>query len=423
MTKSLRVAGCGLRVLEEAKRYLVGGVNSPVRAFRHVGGEPLMLVSARGAEVVDHAHARFVDFIMGWGALILGHNHPAVVRSLRGAIDHGVLLGLTHPPEVELARFIVEAVPSVEQVRFAVSGTEACMTAIRLARAHTGRAKILTFDGCYHGHSDSLMARNTAGIPGLLAKETLTAPLNDTKSLKAIIKRHAYALAAVIIEPVAANMGVVAPEAGYLKLLRRLSAERGILLIFDEVVTGFRLSIGGAQALLHIRPDLTTFGKIIGGGMPIGALGGARRLMRRLAPEGDVYHGGTFAGHPLAMAAGIATLRELTVNPPYERLEEMTRSLTQRLLDAARGYGVPLCINRAGSMFTPFFSDGPICNMAQAKASQRSRFAAWANALRRRGVLVPPSPFEALFVSSAHTQRHIDRMLQASTDVFKSMRS
>ncbi len=399
---------------EEANRYLVGGVNSPVRAFRQVDGHALMLEQAKGASVRDVTDRRFVDFIMGWGALILGHSHPEVVKALQQALRQGVSMGLTHPAEVELARLITAAVPSVEQVRFTVSGTEACMTAVRLARAHTGRSKVLTFDGCYHGHGDSLMVGKTAGIPEPAAQESVRVSYNDLDAFEASLRRYGNELACVIIEPIAANMGVVIPEGGFLARVRQLTARHGIVLIFDEVVTGFRVGLRGAQGYFGITPDLTVFGKIIGGGLPIGALGGPRQIMQRLAPEGDVYHGGTFAGHPLSMVAGVATLRALKAHPPYEPLERLAETLVEGLVKSATRRDIPIQINRIGSMLTVFFSEEPIRNFAQAKASQRDWFARWAQALRQQGILVPPSPFEALFLSTAHTEDHVARFVQAS---------
>ncbi len=386
---------------------LVGGVNSPVRACRQVGVDPILLVSGRGARVVDAQGTPFLDFIMGWGALILGHAHPEVVRALRQALSRDILLGLTGPDEEALARMIVDAVPSVEQVRFTTSGTEACMTAVRLARACTGRSKILIFEGGYHGHSDSVMAGHTAGIPELLARETVSVPFNNPGAFEEALRLHGPQLACVIVEPVAANMGVVPPAPGWLARIRALTKAHGILLIFDEVVTGFRLAWGGAQEAFGIRPDLTTFGKIIGGGLPIGALGGPRRLMQRLAPEGDVYHGGTFAGHPLAMAAGLAALKQLQQRPPYGRLEAQGQRLERRLAELAAARGVPVRINRAGSMFTLFFSG-------------QERFIAWWKGLRAAGILAPPSPSEALFLSTAHTDAHLDRFLRTAGQAFKA---
>ena len=402
-------------------RYLVGGVNSPVRAFRQVGGDPVILVRAKGATVTDRAGRRYVDFIMGWGTEILGHNPPPAVQALRHQLASGALMGLTHPAEAQLAALIAAAVPSVEQIRFTVSGTEACVTAVKLARACTSRSKILVFDGCYHGHGESVMAGKSAGLPASLAAETVSLAYNDLAAFERAIKRIGNELACVLIEPVAANMGVVVPDRRFLARIRELTAEHGILLIFDEVVTGFRLGLAGAQGLFGIDADLTTFGKIIGGGLPVGAVGGPRRLMQRLAPEGDVYHGGTFAGHPLSMAAGLAVLGALNAHPPYALLERLAGHLADGLTRAARRAGVPVQINRAGSMLTLFFADHPVTNCERAKASRRDRFAHWANALRRDGLLIPPSPFEALFVSTAHTERHAARLIRAAAAAFRTM--
>ena len=379
-----------------------------------------MLVSGRGAEVMDSTGRSFIDFIMGWGALLLGHQLAMVSRALRRALQNGTVLGLTHPAEIELARLIVEAVPSVEQVRFTASGTEACFTAVKLARAHTGRTAILTFDGGYHGHGESLIARNSAGIPGMFTEETLQIPYDDLDALEATMRRSGDRLACVIIEPVAANMGVVVPRPEYLARLREITRHHGIVLIFDEVVTGFRLGLGGAQEWCGVRSDLTTFGKIIGGGLPIGAVGGSRALMKQLAPEGDVYHGGTFAGHPLSMAAGIATLAALKAHPPYARLETRSKQLAQGLEAAARECAVAIQVHRIGSMLTVFFSKTPIRTLADVKASHRDQFAKWTEALRQRGILVPPSPYEAMFVSAAHTEAHVTRFLEATRESFRS---
>jgi len=406
---------------KEAQRFLVGGVNSPVRAFRHVGGEPLMLVSGRKAEVVDAAGGTFVDFIMGWGALLLGHQPSAVLQALREALRHGTLLGLTHPAEVELARLIAQAVPSVEQVRFTASGTEACVTAVKLARAHTGRATILTFEGCYHGHAESVMAHGSAGIPGVLARETLRIPYDDLDALETTMRRAGDRLACVIIEPVAANMGVIAPRPAYLARLRELTRHYGAVLIFDEVVTGFRVGLSGAQGLFGVRPDLTTFGKIIGGGFPIGAVGGGRAIMRRLAPEGDVYHGGTFAGHPWSMAAGVATLSAVMTRAPYEGLETLSQRLAEGLQEAAHAHAIAVQIHRVGSMMTIFFSSKPVRNVDDVKASRRDQFARWVAVLREQGILMPPSPYEAMFVSTAHTALHVKRCVDASREAFRSL--
>ncbi|MBI4597392.1 MAG: glutamate-1-semialdehyde 2,1-aminomutase [Candidatus Omnitrophica bacterium] len=394
-----------------ALKYLVGGVNSPVRAFRHVGGNPLMLRQGRDSQVYDVDGRAYVDFIMGWGSLIHGH------RQVKGS----TVLGLTHPAEAELARLMVDAVPSVEQVRFTVSGTEACMTAVRLARAVTGRPRILMFDGSYHGHAESVMAGKTAGISAAATREAMSVPYNDIEAVARAIRHHANRFACVIVEPVAANTGVIVPEVAFLKRLRALTQRHGILLIFDEVVTGFRLALGGAQSYFRITPDLTTFGKIIGGGMPIGALGGPARFMKRLAPEGNVYHGGTFAGHPLSMTAGAFTLKKLHAHPPYGALDRAGRRLQRGLQHAAQRCGIAIQINRLGSMLTVFFSDQPIRNAGDAARSRRQQFAAWANGLRRHGILIPPSPFEALFLSTAHTAQDVDRLITASEEIFTAM--
>jgi glutamate-1-semialdehyde 2,1-aminomutase len=396
-------------LIEEARRYLVGGVNSPVRAFRHVGGEPVMLARGRGAEVTDTRGRTYLDFICGWGAHILGHTPPAVTRAIRQGLARGTMLGLTHPAEASLARLIADAVPSVELVRFTASGTEACMTAVKLARAVTGRPKILMFEGGYHGHADSLLAGKTAGVPEAVAKDTIRVPYDDPAAVDDALSRDGQEIACVIVEPVAANMGVVSPEPDFLGQLREQASRRGILLIFDEVVTGFRLGLGGAQECFGVRPDLTTFGKIIGGGLPVGALGGCARLMRRLAPEGDVYHGGTFAGHPLSMLAGTAVLTELHRRPPYDRLERLAGMLADGLQEQARAGGVSVRINRAASMLTVFFD-------------RKERFARWAVSLRQQGILIPPSPHEALFLSTAHTEAHIRRVVRASRAAFAAAR-
>ena len=398
---------------------LVGGVNSPVRAFRQIGAAPVVLMRGRGAQVVDTGGRRYDDFIMGWGCLILGHNHPVVRRAIAQGLQRGTVLGLTHPDERELATLITQSVPSVEQVRFTASGTEACMTAVRLARAVTGRPYVLVFEGGYHGHSDSLLAHQTAGIPELIERQTIRVPYGDRDALEDAVARHAASLACVIIEPVAANMGVVIPERAFLQRVRELTRQHGMVLIFDEVVTGFRVALGGAQEAFGVTPDLTTFGKIIGGGLPIGAVGGPRTMMSRLVPEGDVYHAGTFAGHPLAMAAGIAALRALRRESPYAGLQARTETLAQGLERGAASAGVPVTVNRMASMLTVFFTPGPVRTAAQAKSSRREMFAAWANGLRDAGILVPPSPWEAMFLSTAHGVASVERMVAASAGVWR----
>lgn len=416
-------------VLARANRYLVGGVNSPVRAFRHLGVRPVLAARGAGAEVTDIEGRRYLDLIMGWGALILGHNHPRIMAAVEAQLARGTHFGLTHEGEVSLAAAIVEAFPSMEQVRFTASGSEACMTALRLARAATGRSKVLTFEGCYHGHSDGLLVKrgsglatlglsSSAGVPEAVAGETIVVPYNDPEALDEAMGRFGETIACAIVEPVAANMGVVVPEGEFLRRLREVTARAGALLIFDEVVTGFRVAYGGAQTRVGITPDLTVLGKIIGGGFPIGAVGGPRRFMKQLAPEGPVYHAGTFAGHPVAMAAGLAALQELRRHPPYERLESLGYELAVALWEAGDRAGVPIQVNHFGSMLTVFFSDAPVTRFAQAQQADGERFAAFAKALRKAGVLIPPSPYETMFLSTAHTKAMSRLIVAASRSAY-----
>jgi glutamate-1-semialdehyde 2,1-aminomutase len=334
-------------------------------------------------------------------------------------VREGVLLGLTGPHEGQLAQLISEAVPGVEQVRFTASGTEACMTAVRLARAHTGRPKVLLCQGAYHGHADTLLAGLSAGVPEALEQTLVRVPFNNVGGLEKALAAEGARIACAILEPVAANCGVIPPAPGYLARARELTARHGALLIFDEVVTGFRLGPAGAQGLYGVRPDLTVFGKIIGGGLPIGALAGPRRLMQHLAPEGPVYHAGTFAGHPLSMAAGVATLRCLRREPPYGALERLGRALEQDVCEAAGRAGVPVCVNRVGSMLTAFFSQRPVRDAADAAAADRDRFALWARGLLDERILVPPSPLEAMFVSTAHRAADVERLVEATARCLK----
>lgn len=413
-----RTTSASARVLNLAQRYLVGGVNSPVRAFRHVGTHPLLLRSSKGARVVDVEGRVYLDFVMGWGALILGHQHPVVLKALREGLKKTILLGLTHPTEALLAQKITESIPSVEQVRFCVSGTEACMIAVRIARAHTKRTRILAIEGCYHGHSDSLMAGKTLGLPDVLEQEIIRVPFNDREAFESIVAREGQALACMIIEPVCANTGVILPVAGYLECIREVTKREGIVLIFDEVVTGFRLSLGGAQERFKIAADLTTLGKIIGGGLPIGAVAGPKYLMQHLAPQGKVYHAGTFAGHPLSMAAGLAILSELESHPPYARLARMAQHLSEGLSQQAKRCRVGVHINQIESLLTVFFTDVSVRNAKEAQAAHQDQFARWANTLRERGVLISPSPYEAFFVSSVHREEDIEHFIEVSYDAF-----
>ncbi len=415
-------------LLEEAQRYLVGGVNSPVRAFRAVGRDPIFVTKGQGALISDASRRTWIDCVMGWGALILGHAHPGVLRAVRRQTASGVHFGLTSPAEAALAKVISEAMPSIEQVRFTPSGTEACMTAIRLARACTGRSKVLTFEGCYHGHSDGLLVKRgsglatlglagSEGVPEAIAQETIVIPYNDLDALKEAFRRFQDEMACVLLEPVAANMGVVAPEADFLPRLRELTRRHGVLLMFDEVVTGFRVAYGGAQTLFGVTPDLTVLGKIIGGGFPVGAIGGPRHLMQRLAPEGKVYHAGTFAGHPVAMAAGLATLQELQRRAPYERLEALAAQLANGIRDAAQRAGVAVEVNHLGSLLTVFFTNQPVRRFQDAQRADPARFARFANGLADHGVLIPPSQFEAMCLSTAHTREQVERIVQAASKV------
>ncbi len=388
---------------------LIGGVNSPVRAFRRVGGSPLVLRSGRGAWVTDVNGRRYLDLIMGWGSLILGHHHAQVLNAVRRQLSRGTLLGLTTELEGQLAQGIGEGMPSIERVRFTPSGTEACMTAIRLSRAWTKRTKVLTFEGCYHGHSDGLLAKS-AGVPSSVAQETIVIPYNDVAALEEAMARFGDEIACAILEPVAANMGVVVPDPAFLQRLRAATTTQGIILIVDEVVTGFRLRYGGDQKAFGIAPDLTVLGKIIGGGFPIGAVGGRADIMEQLAPEGAVYHAGTFAGHPVTMAAGLATLKVLGQQNPYERLEAMGDQLASGLRTAARQHGVAVQVNQIGSMLTVFFH-----------ASPAKQFAAFANGLRRSGILIPPSPFETWFLSTAHTAAQVEHIVEAARKAYAQL--
>lgn len=419
---SNKVKDSDRELLKQARRYLAGGVNSPARAFKQTKDQQVFIVSEQGAKVTASDGKRYTDFIMGWGALIHGHRYPAITQVLRSALKTVMMPGLTHPAEVVLAKRIVESVPSVEQVRFTVSGAEACMNAIRVARAFTKRSKILIFKGCYHGHGDSLMAGQTSGIPESFAKEVIQVPYNNIDAFDRIIKQAGESLACVIVEPVPANMGVVLPSKDFLNHLRRQTQKKGIQLIFDEVVTGFRLSPGGAQKRFGIKADLTTFGKIIGGGLPIGAFGGSEKLMRLLAPIGDVFHGGTFAGHPLSMITGFASLKLLRSISMYNRVEKLTTYLAEGLRRSALHSGVKIQVNQIASMLTVFFTEKPVRCFQDVLNTHKDQFALWARSLKGQGVLIPPSPFEACFVSTVHTKADIDRFLNASDIAFKKVR-
>jgi glutamate-1-semialdehyde 2,1-aminomutase len=406
-------------LFERAQRVMPGGVNSPVRAFRAVGGSPFFVARAEGARIVDADGRSYLDFLGSWGPLILGHAAPVVVEAVSEALRRGTSYGAPTLGEVEMAEAITAAFPSMEMVRLVSSGTEAAMSAIRLARGATGRDVIVKFDGCYHGHADSLLVKagsggatfgvpDSLGVPRALAALTLTAPYNDLEAMRRLFRERGGEVAAVIVEPVAGNMGVVPPTSGFLAGLRELCTSHGALLVFDEVITGFRVARGGAQALYGVRPDLTCLGKIIGGGLPVGAYGGARALMSRVAPLGAVYQAGTLSGNPLAVAAGLATIRALDEPGVYERLERLGRQLERGMADAAVSAGIPLTVNRVGSMLTAFFAEGPVTDYASAKRADTKRYASFFHGMLEQGVFLAASQFEAAFVSLAHTERDLD---------------
>ncbi len=413
-----------------AERLFPGGVNSPVRAFRSVGRTPVILERGEGAYVTDADGRRYLDFIGAWGPAILGHRHPAVVAAVKAAADASFALGATHPLEVELGEAIAEAMPSIERLRFTSSGTEAAMSAIRLARAATGRELIVKFGGAYHGHSDSLLVDagsgvatlgipGSAGIPADLAAKTVVLPFNDPSAATLAFARHGTEIAALIVEPVIANAGVIPPEAGFLEHLRELTRSSGALLIFDEVITGFRVGPGGAQARYGVRPDLTVLGKIIGGGLPVAAYGGRADLMDQVAPNGPVYQAGTLSGHPLAMAAGLATLRQLTPER-YLDLEDHGARLEQGLRDAVKKAGREASVSRVGSLLTLFFLPGAPADGAAALKADRQAYARFFGAMLDNAVLLPPSQFEAWFVSLAHGEPEIDRAVETAAAALRA---
>ena len=419
-------------LFRKALRLMPGGVNSPVRAFRAVGGEPLFVASGKGARITDVEGRSYLDYVLSWGPLILGHCHPQVMEALARVLETGTSFGASTPAEVELAEQIQAAFPSIERVRLVNSGTEATMAALRVARAATGREKILKFEGCYHGHSDSLLVKagsgvatlglpDSPGVPRALAELTITVPFNDSAALEEAFRVHDHQLAAVIVEPVAGNMGCVAPRAGFLARLRTLAAEQGTVLIFDEVMTGFRVAYGGAQQLYGIQPDLTTLGKIIGGGLPVGAYGGKAALMDLVAPAGPVYQAGTLSGNPLAVAAGLKTLELLRAPGFYERLDALAESLVAGLRAEADRASVALTINRVGSMFTPFFTAEAVTDYASAKKADTAAFGRFFRALRERGIYLPPSQFEAAFISSVHSEDDIAETIRAAGAAFTAL--
>lgn len=423
----------------EALKYIPGGVNSPVRAFRAVGGQPFFVNRARGAYVYDVDDNEYVDYVCTWGPAILGHAHPRIIKAVQEAAGQGTSFGIPNPLEVTMAKLIHAMVPSVDKVRMCNSGTEACMSAIRLARGFTKRDKVIKFDGCYHGHSDSLLVKagsgaltfghpDSAGVPAAFTLHTIVLPYNDVAAVKATFDANRGQIAGIILEPVPGNAGLYLPKPGYLESLRTITEENGSLLIFDEVMTGFRLAQGGAQERFRIRPDLTCFGKIIGAGLPVGAFGGRADIMDCLAPLGPVYQAGTLSGNPLAMAAGIAALEELRTTVPgrgssnaYVQLEQIGSQLEAGMREVAKSTGLPVQFNRCGSMFCSYFTTEPVHNLAEAMKSDRERFKRFFHGMLQEGIYLAPSQFEAGFISTAHATADIDKTVAAARKVMKTL--
>lgn len=409
-----------------AQKHIPGGVNSPVRAFHAVGRSPLFIRKARGAYVRDEDGNAFIDYVGSWGPMILGHAHPSILAAIGKVMKHGTSFGAPTELEVRVAELIKACVPSIEMVRMVNSGTEATMSAIRLARAYTGRDKIIKFEGCYHGHGDSFLIKagsgamtlgvpDSPGVPPSVAASTLIAHYNDLASVRELTLASAGHVAAIIVEPVVGNMGCVPPAEGFLQGLRQICDEQKIVLIFDEVMTGFRVALGGAQELYRVKPDLTTLGKIIGGGLPVGAYGGKREIMQLVAPAGPMYQAGTLSGNPLAMAAGYAMLSTLSKNRSfYARLEKKSRQLEEGIRGNLRTLGLELTLNRVGSMFTLFFTDQAVTDYTSAAKAERAKFADYFRGMLARGIYLPPSQFEAAFLSSAHSDRDIEKTIAAN---------
>lgn len=420
-------------LFNRALKLIPGGVNSPVRACKSVGADPVFINRAQGCLIFDADGNHYIDYIGSWGPLILGHRHPAVIEAITSVLERGTSFGAPIDLEVQLAQMVIEAVPSVEMVRMVNSGTEATMSAVRLARGVTQRDTIIKFDGCYHGHADTLLVAAgsgvaTLGIPGSpgvpesVAQHTLSVPYNDTDCLKKVMEKQGEFVACIIVEPVAGNMGLVPPAQGFLEALRELADRYGSILIFDEVMTGFRVAYGGAQALYGVTPDLTCFGKIIGGGLPVGAYGGKRELMSKIAPQGSVYQAGTLSGNPVAMAAGIATLEQIQKDGFYEALDAKAEHLLSGLEQAAVKADIPVQAKRVGSMLGFFFNDKNVQNFDDAKTCDLNRFSAFYNGMRQNGIYIAPSQFEALFISSAHETEHIETTIKAAEKVFNQLK-
>jgi glutamate-1-semialdehyde 2,1-aminomutase len=416
------------KLFAKAQTLFPGGVNSPVRAFKGVGGTPRFIARGRGAHLVDVDGNDYVDYVLSWGPLIVGHCHPEVMREVQDAMKDGSSFGAPSPREIQLAELVRERMPWIEKMRFVSSGTEATTSAIRVARGFTGRDDVLKFDGCYHGAGDALLVKagsgvetlglpDSPGVPADLARHTLTLPFNDLPAVEALFARKGRDLAAVIVEPVVGNMGVLVPKPGYLQGLLDVCRRHGALLIVDEVMTGFRVAAGGACGLYGLRPDLVTFGKVIGAGLPVGAFGGRADVMDRVAPAGPIYQAGTLSGNPMAMAAGYSTLRLMTPDA-YAKLEQQSAALAAGLAEAAKAAGVPVQVNRVGSMLTVFFSEKPVFDAASARAASTKRFGRFFHAMLEAGVYLPPSQFEAAFLSTAHGPDEIERTLRAARGAF-----
>jgi len=420
-------------LFRRAQAVIPGGMNSPVRAFRSVGGSPLFFVSGKGAELTDADGNTYIDFIESWGPHILGHSHPRIIKALQTQAERATSFGAPTESEIELAELICDLVPSVEMVRLVNSGTEATMSAVRLARAYTHREKIIKFEGCYHGHGDSFLIKAGSGLmtlgvpssPGVTegtAKDTLSARYNDITSVQELIRDNENQIAAIIVEPIAGNMGVVPPKKDFLRSLRELCDENDIILIFDEVISGFRAALGGAQQLYNVMPDLTTLGKIIGGGLPVGAYGGKKELMQLVAPNGPVYQAGTLSGNPLAVAGGIETLKILRDENPYEALEAKGKSLEDSFNEIIQQNHIPARVNRVGSLLTLFFASEPVVDYDTALKCDTQKFAAFFHGMLDRGIYLPPSQFEAIFISAAHTQGQLEHTRIAAREALQSIR-
>ena len=421
-----------IKLFEKAQHLIPGGVNSPVRAFRSVGGQPRFIKRAKGARLYDLDGNTYIDYVLSWGPMILGHASPTVVSAIKNAAERGTSYGAPTELEVELADQIRDAIPSMEKSRLVSSGTEAVMSAIRVARGFTKRDGVLKFEGCYHGHSDYLLAKagsglttlgipDSLGVPADFAKHTLTAPYNDIRTVQRILRDRGKDLACIIVEPVAGNMGVVPPAPDFLPALRQLATDHDILLIFDEVISGFRVHYGGAQALYGVTPDLTVLGKIIGGGLPVGAYGGRRDIMDLIAPAGPVYQAGTLSGNPLAVTAGLATLKQLRAKNLYKQLEERSAALARGLADEAKRAGIALTQTRVGSMLTSFFTQEPVVDWNSAKKADTKRYGLFFHGMLEQGIYLAPSQFEAAFLSTAHTSADIEKTIRAARVAFKSL--